>query len=50
MHILYVCETHRDAKEHGVHRLPEGQRLWILPVQRLQSGHQCLPQFFRLKD
>ena len=27
--------TYWDAQEMGVHRLSEGQRLWVLTIQRL---------------
>ena len=34
--------AYRDAQLHGVYRLSEGQRLWVLSVERLQGGHQSL--------
>lgn len=40
----------RDAQKHGVDWLSEGEGLGVLPVQRLQSGHQGLAQLLRLKD
>lgn len=42
--------AYRDAQQHGVHWLSEGQRLGILPVQRLQRGHQSLAQLLWLED
>ena len=48
-----VCvraSPHRDAQQHGVHRLSEGQRLWVLAVQSLQGGHEGLPQLLGLED
>ncbi len=45
-----MCATYRDTQKHGVYWLSEGQRLGVLPVERLQSRHQSLPQLLGLKD
>lgn len=45
-----MCATYRDTQKHGVYWLSEGQRLRVLPVQRLQSRHQSLAQLLWLKD
>ena len=42
--------TYGYSQQHGVHRLSEGQRLWVLAVQSLQGGHEGLPQLLGLED
>lgn len=42
--------THRNTQELRVHRLPERQRLRVLPIQGFQSRHESLAQLFRFED
>lgn len=47
---MCMCAAYRDPQKHGVYWLSEGQRLRILPVERLKSRHQSLAQLLWLKD
>lgn len=43
-------DTYRYAQHLWVHRHSEGQRLWILSVERFECGHQGLTKLLGLED
>lgn len=43
-------ETYRYAQQLWIYRHSEGQRLWILSVERFKCGHQGLTKLLWLED
>lgn len=50
MHLNLSRDTYRYAQQLWVYGHSEGQRLWVLSVERFECGHQGLTKLLWLED